>query len=122
MGGKARGILVGAGRGKAREGPSAITLCKHRSVLHNHNIPHNIFFSTAAAAAAVTDLASTLKCIAVFSYLPFFSFRIQNHRYTNPSAISIYINIGSRSMDYINMMTFRCAFHIFYRHPPKMHR
>jgi len=33
--------------------------------------------------------------------------------------IAIYINIGPQSMDYINMMTFRCAFHIFHRYPPK---
>ena len=32
--------------------------------------------------------------------------------------IAVYINIGPQSMDYINM-TFRCAFHIFHRYPPK---
>jgi len=33
--------------------------------------------------------------------------------------IAVYVNIGPWSMDYINMMMFRYAFHIFHRHPPK---
>jgi len=35
-------------------------------------------------------------------------------------AIVIYINIGPRSMDYVNIMMFRFAFRIF--HSPKMHQ
>ena len=90
---KARGYWWARGRRrKAQEGTSAITVYVNiglRSVLHKHNISHNIFFSIAAAAAATAVAAFTPRryynankmfCLGDTSLMcsHFLSFKVRN--------------------------------------------